>query len=101
MNSPDHQPDQADDNEELLVSIVVYNYDSNALETLLDSIFSQRLIRNFEVILCDDATTDRSWAIANEYMTKHPEHITLTRNQVPLGARPNVEKGMQRSESVV
>ncbi|MEI7611268.1 MAG: glycosyltransferase family 2 protein [Betaproteobacteria bacterium] len=98
MNSPDNQPDQADDNEELLVSIVVYNYDSNALEALLDSIFSQRVIKNFEVIICDDATADRSWAIANEYMAKHPEHITLTRNQVPLGAGPNVGKGMQMAK---
>lgn len=68
-----------------LVSIVVYNYDSSALAACLDSIFEQTRIRNFEVVICDDHTADGSWEMANAYMLRHPDRITLSRSQAPLG----------------
>lgn len=98
MTSPENTLEGTDDNEKLLVSIVVYNYDRDVLTQCLDAIFEQVLIKNFEVIICDDATTDGSWEIANDYMSKQPEHITLTRNQVPLGLGGNAGKGIQMAK---
>lgn len=68
-----------------IISILIYNYDTQALSGCLDSILEQQEIRNFEVILCDDCTTDGAWDIANAYMERHPGLITLVRNQAPSG----------------
>ncbi len=68
-----------------IVSILIYNYDTQALAACLDRILEQKEINAFEVILCDDCTTDGAWDIANEYMARHPNLITLARNQTPSG----------------
>lgn len=82
------------DKEQSLISIVIFNYDSGKLEECLDTIFGQNQITGFEVILCDDATTDGSWEIANKYMLRYPNMITLTRNQTTFGEMQNANKGL-------
>ena len=68
-----------------LVSIVIFNYAASSLAHCLDSILEQTRIRNFEVVICDDHTTDGSWEMANDYMRRYPGRITLTRSQTSLG----------------
>lgn len=73
-----------------LVSIFVYNYDKHHLRNCLDSIFQQDVLRNFEIILIDDATTDGSWEIALEYVARYPKRITINRNRRVLGPKANL-----------
>lgn len=68
-----------------LVSIIIFNYALSTLANCLDTIFAQTRINNFEVVICDDHTTDGSWEIANAYMRKYPDKITLSRSQTALG----------------
>lgn len=75
-----------------LVSIFLYSYDFDALGDCLDSIFAQDKLDSFEVIICDNATTDGSWEMANAYMCRYPDRITLSRNQAPCSGSRNENK---------
>lgn len=68
-----------------LVTIVLFNYSSPALAPCLEKIFSQTLLQNFEVVICDDHTEDGSWETANEHMRRFPDRITLSRSQAVFG----------------
>ncbi len=68
-----------------LVSVIVPNYNhAKYLRLRLDSIYSQSY-RNFEVILLDDASTDKSSEILREYAQRYPENTTLVENEVNSG----------------
>ncbi|MBU1978053.1 MAG: glycosyltransferase, partial [Gammaproteobacteria bacterium] len=77
------------------LSIVIHDYDHVALAHCLETIFGQHQIKDLEVIICDNATSDGSWEIANEWMEKHPDRITLNRNQLPMSAVGNADKSIQ------
>jgi glycosyltransferase involved in cell wall biosynthesis len=78
-----------------LVSILICNYDSAYLENCLDSILTQKQLGSFEIIICDDASRDGGWTIANRYALANPGIITITRNNIPFGLTDNKNKGMQ------
>jgi len=75
-------------NNQSLVSVLmtVYNrenYISEAIESVLASIYT-----NFELIIADDCSTDRSIAIANEFAAKD-NRIRIVQNKKNLGDYPN------------
>ncbi|MGA2223297.1 MAG: glycosyltransferase family 2 protein [Syntrophobacteraceae bacterium] len=72
-----------------LISILVYNYEGRYLRQCLESIFHQDILKNFEVILIDDATRDGSWDIALEFLSRYPMRITVNRNRRVLGPQTN------------
>lgn len=78
--------------QKLRLSIVIYNYESAILESLLSDIFEQRQISSFEVILCDDSADSHTWEIGNRYAQNHPGRITLIRNQTIWGPLKNSSK---------
>ena len=68
------------------VLMTVYNrepYIGSAIESVLASSYS-----NFELIIVDDCSSDRSVAIANEY-TKNDHRVQVHRNEKNLGDYPN------------
>ena len=69
------------------VSIIVPNYNHAAfLSQRLDSIFNQTY-KDFEVILLDDASTDHSVQILEEYAVKYKDKVThLVVNQINSGS---------------
>ena len=81
--------------DETLVSILIYNYRSDLLGECLVSIFIQSDLRNFEVIICDDAGPDVAWKMAQRYARLHEGRITISRNGVSLGKTANREKALQ------
>ncbi len=81
-------PIQNDPNEPL-TSIFVYSYDRQYFRQCLDSIFNQDILKNFEVILIDDATNDGSWETALEYLDQYPRRITIQRNRKVHGHQTN------------
>lgn len=78
-----------------LVSILIHSYEREKLAGCLDSILASDLSDEFEIVICDNATTDGSWEIANEYMQKCPSQIVLSRNQVSLGPEWNLNKSVK------
>ena len=83
-------PIQNDPNDPL-ISILVYNYDGKYLRQCLESIFHQDILRNFEVILIDNASNDGSWDTALEFLYRYPRRITVHRNRRVLGQPGNLE----------
>jgi glycosyltransferase involved in cell wall biosynthesis len=68
-----------------LVSVLIYNYDGRYLSQCLESVFTQTILENIEVVFIDDASVDGSWEIALEYAQRYPSIITMTRNKRSLG----------------
>lgn len=58
----------------------IYNCEQT-LAAAIDSILAQTY-DNWELILCDDASTDGTYDIAKEYVTRHPGKIILLRNEI-------------------
>lgn len=81
--------------DETLVSILIYNYRSDLLEECLESIFNQRDLSHFEVIVCDDAGPDSAWEVAQRYALLHDGRITISRNGISLGKTGNRDKALQ------
>lgn len=90
MNAENTTADDSSDSQKLLLSVIIYNYEGGAFESLLAGIFQQRHIMSFEVILCDDATSPEVWEIGNHYVQKYPDRITLVRNQVTMEGQDKI-----------
>ena len=78
-----------------LLSVVMHDYDFSALDACFEKIMGQRLFPEVELIYCDNASSDGSWDIANEWMGKYPDRITLSRAQLSMGAQWNMDKAIQ------
>lgn len=78
-----------------MVSILIYNYDGRMIEACLDSILHQQQIRNFEVVICDDASSDGAWGVATHYARIHSGKLTISRNNTCMGKRFSKRKGYQ------
>ena len=66
------------------VSIImgIYNCEET-IEEAIDSIISQTYTE-WDLILCDDNSTDRTYEIANQYSKKYPDKIKLIRNKANM-----------------
>ena len=79
-----------------MISIAMATYNgANYLREQLDSILSQT-ITSFELIVCDDCSTDETWDILEEYALVD-NRITLYKNQENLGFKKNFEKALSLS----
>lgn len=67
------------DNNKISVIMSVYNcsvYLPDAIESILNQTYT-----NWELILCDDASTDGTYEIADAYRKRFPDKIILVRNE--------------------
>ncbi len=67
----------ADD--KISVIMGVYNC-ANTLPMAIESILAQTY-SNWELIMCDDASTDNTYAVANQFRERYPERIILLKNE--------------------
>jgi glycosyltransferase involved in cell wall biosynthesis len=86
-----------DHSQSVLVSIglPVYNGEQYLREAI-DSILSQTF-RGFELIVCDNASTDKTEVICRSYVN-HDERIVYYRNSENMGAAYNYNKAFQLSK---
>jgi glycosyltransferase involved in cell wall biosynthesis len=80
------------ENKEIMVSIAVATYNhENYIKEALESFLMQKTNFNVEIIINDDASTDKTAEIVKEYKDKYP-HIIKTylqkENQYSLGKKP-------------
>lgn len=67
------------------ISVIIPCYNAEKYITeCLNSVLSQTF-QDFEVIVVNDGSTDRSNEIAQKYKEKHPQQIEIVRNAVNLG----------------
>ena len=68
------------------VSIICTNYNKGDwVREAMDSFLNQKTNFDFEIIIIDDASTDHSYEIIQEYQKKFPEKVRTFRNEVNLG----------------
>lgn len=76
-----------------MISIAMTTYNGECfLREQIDSILKQNVV-DWELIICDDCSTDSTWDILNEYNSKDPR-IKIFRNEINLGFKKNFEKAI-------
>lgn len=80
-----------------LVSVImgIYNCEPT-LEEAIESILSQTYT-NWELIMCDDGSSDGTWAVAEKYQKKYPEKIVLLRNSRNKGLNFTLNKCLSKA----
>ena len=74
------------------ISIImgIYNCE-NTLKESLDSILNQTY-SNWEMIMCDDGSSDRTLEIAKQYQTQYPEQFRVIQNKKNIGLNATLNK---------
>jgi len=76
----------------LSVALCTFNGDK-FIQKQIDSILNQSIIVN-EIVICDDASDDKTLGILNIYQKKYPTIIKLIKNRISLGTIKNFEKAI-------
>lgn len=81
------------------VSIICTNYNKGDwVREAIDSFLNQKTNFDFEIIIIDDASTDHSYEIIQEYQNKFPEKVRTFRNEVNLGITKTWKKICREAE---
>ena len=82
------------------VSIImgVFNC-SDTLSEALDSILAQTY-QNWELILCDDGSTDDTYRVASEYCGRYPGKIVLLQNEKNMGLNHTLNRCLAAATGV-
>lgn len=81
------------------VSIICTNYNKGDwVREAIDSFLNQKTNFDFEIIIIDDASTDHSYEIIQEYQKKFPEKVRTFRNEVNLGIARTWKKVCQEAK---
>lgn len=74
------------------ISVIMGIYNcANTLEAALDCIANQTYT-NWEIIMCDDGSSDDTYSIAAEYRKKYSQQIILLKNETNLGLNATLNK---------
>jgi len=81
-----------------LIAVIMPNYDKGAyIRAAIESVLAQSL-SDFELIIVDDASTNDSVAVVNEYSDKD-SRVKLLRNSKNLGVSAALNLGVRSSRS--
>ena len=83
-------------NKKISVIMGIYNCEntlSEAIESILDQTYT-----NWELIMCDDGSSDRTMEIANEYLSKYPDEIVLMKNKKNRGLNYTLNKCLKKTK---
>lgn len=75
---------------EVSICVICYNQEKY-LGNLIDSILSQKLNFNFEIIIGDDFSSDNSKCLIEDYMQRYPDIIFSIFNRENLGVIENIK----------
>lgn len=77
---------------EINISVIMGIYNcADTLEEALDSLLWQTY-QDFEVIMCDDGSTDNTVEVAEQYVNKYPNKFILLKNEQNLGLNKTLNK---------
>ena len=75
----------------------IYNC-ADTLPQAIDSILAQTET-DWELILCDDGSSDCTYAVAEEYARRDPERIVLLRNPKNLGLNATLNRCLKAARA--
>lgn len=74
------------------ISVLMGIYNCSAtLAEAIDSILNQT-VQDFELILCEDGSTDDTYAIAQAYQKRYPDKIVLLKNEKNMGLNATLNR---------
>jgi glycosyltransferase involved in cell wall biosynthesis len=82
-----------------LVSVLMITFNHEKfIKEALESIICQKTNFEFQIVLCDDCSSDNTPTICNEYKDKYPDLITLVLNPQNMGGNgmPNLMNGYSK-----
>ena len=88
----------ASSDEKFMISIIMGIY--NCAETLpeaVESIICQTY-ENWELIMCDDGSTDGTYKIASEYKEKYPDKIFVLKNEENMGLNYTLNRCLESAK---
>lgn len=74
--------------------IIAYNHE-NYIAEAIESALSQKTDFSYEIVVCEDHSTDQTREIAARYREKYPDRIKLLINETNLGLIGNWEKSLK------
>jgi len=78
------------------ISVVIYSYNfERFLKESIESILAQTLLP-YEILICDDHSTDKSWDIICKYSENYPELIKSYRHKKNIGMTANGNFGFKK-----
>ena len=82
------------------VSVImgVYNVETT-IEAAINSILEQTY-QDFELILCDDGSTDKTFDVASQYEKKYTDKIVLLKNEKNMGLNYTLNKCLVEAKGV-
>lgn len=82
-----------------LVSIVTVCYNQkDYIKLTLDSLLSQRTDYTYEIVICDDASTDGTSSVVADYAGQYPDKIHATLRKKNIGAQANFVDALKRAK---
>ena len=82
-------------NEEVKISVIIVTYNQqDLLGRCIDSVLFQNE-HLYEIVICDDHSTDKTWDVIETYQQNHPDLIRGIRNTQNLGIFKNFYNGWQ------
>ncbi len=83
----------------LSVHLITYNNEEHIDDTI-KSILKQKVDFNYEIIIGDDNSTDKTLEIVNTYVSKHPNLFKVKKNAMQLGILKNFKTTLDRCDGV-
>lgn len=80
---------------DLSVHLITYNNEKHINETI-QSILKQKVNFNYEIVVGDDFSTDKTFEIIKQYKRKHPNLFNIKKNKTQLGILKNFKTTLDR-----
>lgn len=85
---------------EVLLSVCIRTHNQERfIREALDSVLCQKTTFDFEIIVSDDASSDGTVAILQEYAIKYPTKIRLLLSETNLGGPNNLKRVIEASQA--
>ncbi|WP_177318739.1 glycosyltransferase [Chitinophaga sancti] len=85
----------------MIITVGMCTYNSEKyLPEQLETIIHQTLRVN-EIVVIDDASTDQTIDILNDYVKRYPDLFRIIRNEKNMGARKNFERALAESKGEI
>src|SRR5690606_35271691 len=82
----------------LTVCCITYNHESFIRDTM-EGFLSQDFKADWDIIVSDDASTDKTPSILREYQAKYPNKVKLILHEKNIGMMPNFIGVLQSSKA--
>ena len=79
------------------VLMAIYNC-ADTLEEALESLINQTY-QGFKVILCDDCSTDNTYEVAKNYITKYPDKFILLKNEKNMKLPATLNRCLEHTDT--